>query len=96
MERIQMKHSDPSKKTVTMDKQKYDALKNALRSVMKAGKEMTFSEMTKGVTASFAKNKMDFQGSVQWHLAWVQMDMEAKKELIKNTGVSPQTFRLVK
>ena len=96
MERIQMKHSDPSKKTVTMEKQKYDALRDALRNVMKTGKEMTFAEMVKGVSTRFAKNKTDFKGSVQWHLAWVQMDLEAKKELVKNTGVSPQTFRLVK
>jgi hypothetical protein len=96
MEKIQLKHSDPSKKTVAMEKQKYDTLRNALFNVMKAGKEMTFAEMVEAVTLNFAKKKIEFKGSIQWHLAWIQMDMVARKELSRNSALSPQTFRLAK
>ncbi|WP_028296882.1 DUF6958 family protein [Olivibacter sitiensis] len=96
MEKLQMKHPDPTKKTVAMDKDKYDTLKNALVSIMKSQKEMTFKEMLKGVTDELARQKVTFQGNVQWHLAWVQMDMEAGDELSKNNKVSPQTFSLAK
>lgn len=57
---------------------------------------MTLKEMLKSITYDLNEQKITFQGSVQWHLAWVQMDMEARKELTKDAGVSPQKFRLTK
>lgn len=96
MEKIQMKHTDPTKKTVAMEKEKYETLKKSLVKAFKAQKEMTFKEMLKSVTDDLNDQKIAFQGSIQWHLAWVQMDMEAKNELTKDTSTSPQKFRLSK
>lgn len=96
MEKIQMKHTDPTKKTVAIEKDKYDTLKKSLIKAFKKQEEMTFKEMLKNVTDNLTSQKIVFQGSIQWHLAWVQMDMEAKNELTKNTNVSPQTLRLTK
>lgn len=96
MEKIQMKHTDPSKKTVAMEKHKYETLKKSLVKVFNSQEEMTFKEMLKNVTEDLSSQQIMFQGSVQWHLAWVQMDMEARKELTKDVSVSPQKFRLTK
>lgn len=94
MEKIQMKHIDPGKKTIAMDKDKYETLKRLLISYLEEKEEATFKEILSGVTDGLNSQGTKFSGSVQWHLAWVQMDMEARNELIKNTGASPQRFSL--
>lgn len=96
MEKIQMKHIDPTKKTVAMEKEKYETLKRSLVKAFKAKEVMTFKEMLKSVTDDLSEQKVAFQGSIQWHLAWVQTDMEAKGELVKDVSKSPQKFRLTK
>lgn len=96
MEKIQMKHTDPTKKTVAMELDKYETLKKSLTKALKTKKEMTFKEMLKSVTNDLNDQKISFQGSIQWHLAWVQMDMEAKNELSKDASISPQKFKLTK
>lgn len=96
MEKLQMKHTDPTKRTVAMEKKKYETLKKSLVKAFKTQKEMTFKEMLKSVINDLNEQKITFQGSVQWHLAWVQMDMEANDELTKDTSKSPQKFKLTK
>lgn len=79
-----------------MEKKKYETLKKSLVKAFKTQKEMTFKEMLKSVINDLNEQKITFQGSVQWHLAWVQMDMEANDELTKDTSKSPQKFKLTK
>ena len=95
MEKLQMKHPDPAKKTITMDKQKYDMLKKALVEVLQPRKALNFKQLLSGVKDVLGKQATKFEGNLQWHLACVQTDMEARQELIRDNSVSPQTYRLV-
>lgn len=92
---MQMKHTDPTKKTVAMDKEKYEALKNSLVKALRSQKQMTFKEMLKSVTADLKNQQIDFQGSIEWHLAGVQMDLEARKKMARDANASPQKFGLI-
>lgn len=90
-----MSHIDPKKKTVAMDKDKFDMLKKSLITSLKSRKEAAFKQVLADVTEDIEKQKTKFKGSIQWHLAWVQMDMEAKGELKKDKSTSPQKISLV-
>lgn len=94
MEKIQIKHPDPTKKTVAIGKEKYEILKKSLIEGFKFQQVMTFKEMLRIVTEDLKNQNIIFQGSIQWHLAWVQTDMEARDELIKDSTSSPQKFKL--
>lgn len=91
MEKIQLKHPQ-GKKAVSMDKSKYDALKTAFVSCLKAKGTATFDELLADVNADLEKKKIKIQGVVQWNLFWVTLDMEAKGELKKDNTVSPYRY----
>ena len=82
--KIQLKHPS-NKKAVSMNKLKYDPLKKAVLSFLKTHGESTHSEMLESITESFKKNKTVFEGSIEWHMEWVKLDLEARKE-IKRTA----------
>lgn len=94
-QKIQLKHPE-QKKAVSIDKEKYDALKDALLNYLKKNGASTFTEIWKGVALNFKMNKVKFEGSIQWHMEWVKLDLEANKiiERVKNT--SPQKYTVSK
>lgn len=85
--KIQLMHP-AEKKAVSMDKTKYDVLKKVLISHLKTKRESTHKEIVQAVLDSFKKSNIPFEGSVEWHLEWVKLDLEAKKE-IKRIGEKP-------
>jgi hypothetical protein len=86
-QKIQLKHP-AGKKAVRIDKEKYDVLKNSLMNCLKNKGESTYAEILESITEDFIKNKIKFEGSLEWYLEWVKLDLEAKKE-IKRTGGKP-------
>ena len=74
-----------------MNKDKYEVLKKALLHALGAKGELTHTELLKAITLDFKKNKIKFEGSLEWSMVWVKLDLEAKKE-IKRIGESPVKF----
>lgn len=92
-QKIQLKHP-AGKKAVNMDKDKYEVLKQALLNYLKIAGESTHTEISKTITGNFRKNNIKFQGSIEWHLEWVKLDMEARNEISRSNDKSPATFRI--
>lgn len=86
-QKIQLIHP-AGKKAVSIDKGKYDVLKKALIEYLQTNGESTHAEIFNSITGNFKKNNLKFAGSIEWHLEWVILDLEARKE-IKRIGVKP-------
>ncbi len=94
-QRIQLKHPE-GKKAVSMNKSKYDALKKALLNHLKKKGESTHIELLDAITEDFKKNKIKFEGSIQWHMEWVKLDLEANKIIQRVKETTPQKFSIFK
>ena len=82
--KIQLRHPD-GKKAVSMDKGKYDTLKEVLLNRLKTKGESSHTEILQTMTEHFKMEKKKFEGSIEWHMEWVKLDLEARKK-IKRTG----------
>ena len=78
--KIQLRHP-AGKKAVSMNKGKYDAIKKALLNHLGTKGESTHSEILQAITEDFKKNSIKFEGSVEWHMEWVKLDLEARNEI---------------
>jgi hypothetical protein len=91
--RIQLTHP-AGKKAPTMPKAKYDLLRKTILQSLKSKAGTSHAELLDAVNADFKKNKIKFEGAVGWHMEWVKLDMESKKEIKRLPGESP--IKLVK
>ena len=92
-QKIQLIHP-AGKKAVSIDKEKYDVLKKALMNYLKTKGEATHAEIFQAITEDFKKNKIKFEGSVEWHLEWVKLDLEARKEIKRISDKTPIKFMI--
>lgn len=90
-QKIQLVHP-AGKKAVRIDKGKYDVLKKALMNYLKTKGEATHAEILQAITKDFKQKKIKFVGSVEWNLEWVKLDLEARKEIRRNSYPPPITF----
>lgn len=90
-QKIQLLHP-AGKKAVSIHKDKYDVLKKVVLSSLKTKGELTHSEMMDFITDDFRKNKIKFEGSLEWYLEWVKLDLEARKEIRRVDDKSPVRF----
>ena len=93
--KIQLKHPF-GKKAVSMDKGKYDTLKKNLLNRLRTKGESTHSEILQTITEDFKNNKTKFEGSIEWHLEWVKLDLEARKEIKRIGDKSHIKFAVVR
>jgi hypothetical protein len=94
-QKIQLIHPS-GKKAISMDKEKYDSIKLSLLKCLRSNQEVTHTELENSIEADFKKNKIKFEGSLQWHTEWVKLDLEGRK-MIKRIGArSPYKFVLIK
>ncbi|HKC35507.1 MAG TPA: hypothetical protein VKB95_05565, partial [Chitinophagaceae bacterium] len=70
--------------------------KKVLLKYLKTKGESTHAEILQAITEDFKKNKTKFEGSVEWHMEWVKLDLEARKEIKRAGDKSPVKFTLVK
>ncbi|MDD3557902.1 MAG: hypothetical protein PHW27_04955 [Melioribacteraceae bacterium] len=91
--KIQLRHPD-GKKAITMNQAKYDVIKEALISHLKSNGASTHTEILKSITDNFKKNEMKFDGSIEWHMEWVKLDLEARKIINRIADKSPIKFEL--
>lgn len=92
---IQLTHP-AGKKAVTMAKVKYDALKKPLLDRLKTHGASTHKEILHAIRDDFDRNNTKFDGSVEWHMEWVKLDLEARHEIRRVANTSPITFTLAK
>ena len=78
--KIQLSHPD-GKKAITMDKQKYTIVSEAILKLITTKGALTYSEILQGVTDEFRKNRTEFNGSLSWHLEWIKLDLEARRKI---------------
>ena len=93
-QKIQLKHP-AGKKAISMDKGKYDAMRKAILNLLKTKGESTHTQMLKPITEDLKSNNIKFEGSVEWHLEWVKLDLEASKKIMRIGDGSPVKFALV-
>jgi type II secretory pathway component PulJ len=91
-DKIQLKHP-AGKHAVTMAKEKYESMAAAILSILEKDAEVTHAEMTRAVTDHFRKNNIKFEGSVEWYLESVKLDLEANKIIKRISGKSSQKFK---
>lgn len=91
--KIQLKHP-AGKKAINMDKEKYDLLKKAILNHLKKQDELTHGEILKAIEEDFKKNKTKFDGSIEWHMEWVKLDLEANGKIVRIAGSSPIKMKL--
>ena len=91
--KIQLLHP-AGKKAVSMDPDKYNLLKDSLIGFLKARGEATHDEILEAVNNDFNKNCTKFEGSVEWHLEWVKLDLEARKEIRRIQTRTPVKYAL--
>jgi hypothetical protein len=92
--RIQLLHPS-GKKGIAMDQDKYNILKKALIKFLSLNGESAHSEIFKEITEDFKKNQVKFEGSMEWHLEWVMLDMEARKEIKRTSDKTPVKFMII-
>ena len=93
-QKIQLNHP-AGKKAVSMDIEKYDALKKVLLNHLRTKGESTHAEILQAITEDFKKNKAKFEGSIEWHMEWVKLDLEARNKIKRIDDISPIKFVIV-
>ncbi|MBK9722624.1 MAG: hypothetical protein IPO78_13570 [Saprospiraceae bacterium] len=56
--------------------------------------ESTHKEILNTITEDFKKNKLKFEGSIEWHMEWVKLDLEARKKITRIADTTPVKFKL--
>ncbi|HEY6975415.1 MAG TPA: hypothetical protein VH396_03945 [Chitinophagaceae bacterium] len=94
-QKIQLLHPS-GKRAVRIDINKYVAIKKALLNCLKQKKELTHKEILQSVIDYFKKNKIKFEGSVEWYMESVKLDLEANKIIERVYDKSRLKFKLAK
>ena len=84
----------PEKKQgVNISRDKYDIIRKAIMSELRANKEMTFMKLSRAVEKEV---RGKFDGSVMWYVTTVKLDLEARGEVKRVPNSRPQLVRLAR
>jgi hypothetical protein len=92
-EKVLTLNPEKGKKGVNMDRNKYELVKSAIADCFRAKPELTKAEQVGGVGRRL-KGKLE--GSVEWSVMAVKLDLEAKGIIARVPWTSPILHRLVK
>jgi hypothetical protein len=92
-QKIQLMHP-AGKKAVSIDTGKYNVLKEFILDYLKSNGESTHEEIFRALKADFKKSKTRFEGSVEWYMEWVKLDLEARKQIKRSSNITPIKFIL--
>jgi hypothetical protein len=82
----------PEKKQgVNISREKYEIICEAILTVLRAQKEMTFMNLSRAVEKEVKGN---FEGSVTWYVTTVKLDLEARGLVKRVPGSRPQLVKL--
>jgi hypothetical protein len=93
MDKIQLIHPE-GKKAISMDRKKYNALRELLLYNLQTKGNASFKEMLAGTENQLKQRKIKLEGKLEWNLFWVSLDLEARKEINRDKSVSPHQYRL--
>ncbi len=94
-EKIQLRHP-AGKKAVRMDIEKYDVLKKAIINCLKKKDASTHTELLHCINENFLQNAIMFDGSVEWYMESVKLDLETNKTIERIKHKSSLKFRIAK
>jgi hypothetical protein len=89
-DRIQTQHPDPDKKGVRISRTKYDAIRAAILAALAEREPEVFYELLSSVEKRLGDS---FEGSIGWYYTTVKLDLEARREIERIAGTSPQQLR---
>ena len=92
-DKIQLIHPE-GRKAVRINKEKYEILKKEILSALKTEGESTYADMLQHTIDDFTKQKIVFEGSLEWYLEWVKLDLEARKEIKRVSDKSPVKYAI--
>lgn len=93
-DKIQLSHP-AGKHAIKIDKQRYQLLKDALIKGLSGG-ALTHKELYQAVTNEFKRHNISFEGSVEWYMESVKLDLEAKSIIRRIKEKSKLKFELIK
>lgn len=91
-QKIQLKHP-AGKQAVRIDKTKYEVLSKSIFRVLK-NKTLTHKELLEAIIQDFKKHKIKFDGSIEWYMESVKLDLEANKILCRIKDKTQPKFKL--
>jgi len=91
-DRIRTLHPE-KKQGVSISREKYEIIRKAILSTLRAQKEITFMNLSRAVEKQVNGN---FEGSVTWYVTTVKLDMEARGEIKRVLNSRPQLVKLAK
>ncbi len=94
-QKIQLKHPQ-GKKAVSISKDKYELLKTEIVKYIAKNHDGTFSDISKSIAQHFKEKNIKFDGSLNWYLEWVKLDLEAQQMITRIPNTSPQKYSLIK
>lgn len=92
---IELKHPK-GKQSIIMDKTKYELLKKAFLNYLKKNGESNYTEIWQAIAEDFTNRKIKFEGSVQWHMEWIKLDLEANNLIERIPSTIPKRYALSK
>jgi hypothetical protein len=82
----------PEKKQgVNISKEKYELIRKAILSTLRAQREMSFMNLSRAVEKEVNGN---FEGSVTWYVTTVKLDLEARGQIKRVPNSRPQLVKL--
>ena len=81
------------KKGVNISREKYEIIRKAIMSTLRANKEMPFMKLSRAVEKEV---RGKFDGSVMWYVTTVKLDLEARGEIKRVPNSRPQLVRLAR
>jgi hypothetical protein len=94
-EKVQLIHPE-GKHAVRMPVEKYELLRKAILKCLAGKDPVTHTELSELVHNYLKKNKLSFNGSVDWHMESVKLDLEARKLVTRTKVKGKQMFGLTK
>ena len=92
MDKIMTLHPE-GKAGVNIDRNKYDSIKSSILENIRKDGSISFSELTRRVSDDLTGK---FDGKAPWYVVTVKLDLEARGEIERIPGKSPQILRLIK
>ena len=90
-ERVQTRQPDPTKSMPSIDRWKYEAIREAiLEAVPDSGEGLPFKELSGRVRELLTPESLENLGSISWYTTTVKLALEARRELQRVPGSRPQ------
>jgi len=81
------------KQGVNISREKYEIIRKAIMTALRAQKEISFMNLSRAVEKEVNGT---FEGSVNWYVTTVKLDLEARGTVQRVPNSRPQLVKLVK